>query len=141
MRSGFFDLVDRLALLDKLGDPLPKLQRLIDREAFRSTLDAVHLKPRKSLAERKPYDVVSMFEVLVLQHLYNLADKQTEYRIRDRYSFGHRRRGARPMPCARPPLQPIRWSTAARLLPLAASVRVTPSSMVISWRSSSISIR
>jgi IS5 family transposase len=28
-----------------------------------------------------------MFKVLVLQHLYNLADEQTEYQIRDRYSF------------------------------------------------------
>ena len=28
-----------------------------------------------------------IFKVLVLQHLYNLADEQTEYQIRDRYSF------------------------------------------------------
>ncbi len=28
-----------------------------------------------------------MFKVLVLQHFYNLGDDQTEYQIRDRYSF------------------------------------------------------
>ena len=29
-----------------------------------------------------------MFKILVLQQLYNLSDNQTEYQIRDRYSFG-----------------------------------------------------
>lgn len=28
-----------------------------------------------------------MFKILVLQHLYNLSDGQTEFQIRDRYSF------------------------------------------------------
>lgn len=28
-----------------------------------------------------------MFKVLVLQHLYNISDDETEYMIRDRYSF------------------------------------------------------
>ncbi|WP_330178014.1 transposase [Candidatus Vondammii sp. HM_W22] len=28
-----------------------------------------------------------MFKVLVLQHLFNLNDDQTELQIRDRYSF------------------------------------------------------
>ena len=47
----------------------------------------MHEKKRKSNAGRKPYDVVLMFKVLVLQHLYNLSDEQIEYQIRDRYSF------------------------------------------------------
>ena len=29
-----------------------------------------------------------MFKILVLQQLYNLSDDQTEFQIRDRYSFG-----------------------------------------------------
>ena len=82
------DLDRRLALLEKLGDPLPKLERLVDWETFRSTLESVYRdKPRKSPAGRKPYDVVMMFKVLVLQQLYDLADEQTEYQIRDRHSF------------------------------------------------------
>jgi len=33
------------------------------------------------------FDAVMMFKVLVLQTLYNLADEQVEYQIRDRLSF------------------------------------------------------
>jgi len=46
-----------------------------------------HEKKRKSKAGRKPYDPVLMFKVLILQSLYNLADDQVEYQIRDRLSF------------------------------------------------------
>jgi len=42
---------------------------------------------RKSSAGRKPFDVVLMFKVLVLQSLYNLSDDKTEFQIRDRLSF------------------------------------------------------
>ena len=42
---------------------------------------------RKSKAGRKPYDAVLMFKVLVLQMLYNLADAQLEYQVRDRLTF------------------------------------------------------
>jgi IS5 family transposase len=87
MQPGFFDLEDRYRTLDKLGDPLPKLSRVVEWEGFRSILERVHQKERKSNAGRKPFDVVLMFKVLVLQHLYNLADEQVEYQIRDRYSF------------------------------------------------------
>jgi IS5 family transposase len=85
-QPGFFDLDERL---HKIGakDPLVGLKELIDWEAFRSTLMVVREKERKSAAGRKPYDVVLMFKVLVLQHLYNLSDDQTEYQIRDRLSF------------------------------------------------------
>jgi len=47
----------------------------------------MHEKARKSNARRKPFDVVLMFKMLVLQTLYNLADEQVEYRIHDRLSF------------------------------------------------------
>ncbi|MCG5526422.1 IS5 family transposase [Ectothiorhodospira haloalkaliphila] len=87
MIPGLFDLEERYALLEKLGDPLPKLNRAVDWEAFRPLLAQVHDKPRKSKAGRKPYDVVLMFKVLVIQHLYNLSDDQVEYQIRDRHSF------------------------------------------------------
>lgn len=87
MQPGFFDLHDRHQQLEKLGDPLPKLAKAVDWEGFRRLLEKVHQKERKSNAGRKPFDVVLMFKVLVLQHLYNLADDQTEYQIRDRYSF------------------------------------------------------
>lgn len=87
MQPGFFDLDDRYQQLEKLGDPLPKLAKVVDWEGFRPVLEKVHQKERKSNAGRKPFDVVLMFKVLVMQHFYNLADDQTEYQIRDRYSF------------------------------------------------------
>lgn len=85
-QPSFFDLDSRL---DKLNDkdPLVRLDRLIDWENFRGTLEQARDKERKSNAGRKPYDSVLMFKVLVLQHLYNLSDEQAEYQIRDRYTF------------------------------------------------------
>ena len=86
-QPGFFDLSDREALLERLGDPLPKIDEIVDWEEFRGELERIRDKPRKSNAGRKPFDGVVMFKVLVLQQMYNLGDDQTEYQIRDRYSF------------------------------------------------------
>jgi hypothetical protein len=44
-------------------------------------------RERKSLAGRKPIDVVLMFKIVFLHGLYNLSDDQTEFQIRDRASF------------------------------------------------------
>jgi IS5 family transposase len=85
-QPGFFDLNDRYEKLNE-RDPLISLNELINWEDFRDTLNRVRRKERKSNAGRKPYDVVLMFKVLVLQHLYNLSDEALEYQIRDRYSF------------------------------------------------------
>jgi IS5 family transposase len=84
---GLFDLHDRAAKLTALGDPLVTLKAEIDFEAFRADLARVHEKPRKSNAGAKPFDVVLMFMVLILQHLYNLSDDGIEYQLRDRLSF------------------------------------------------------
>lgn len=86
-QPGFFDLADREALLERMGDPLPKIDRVVDWEGFRGELEKIRSKERKSNAGRKPFDAVLMFKVLVLQQLYNLSDDQTEFQIRDRYSF------------------------------------------------------
>lgn len=84
---GFFDVDERAAKLTALGDPLVKLKAEIDFEAFRADLKRVRQKDRKSNAGAKPFDVVLMFRVLILQHLYNLSDDGIEYQIRDRLSF------------------------------------------------------
>ena len=86
-QPGFFDLDDRFAKLDGIGDPLVKIKGAVDWEGFRAILEETQAKPRKSNAGRKAFDAVLMFQILVLQHLYNLSDDQTEYQIRDRYSF------------------------------------------------------
>ena len=85
-QPGFFDLDERYEKLNE-RDPLIHLDQLIDWESFRPVLSKVRNKKRKSKAGRKGFDVVLMFKVLVLQHLYNIADDETEYQIRDRYSF------------------------------------------------------
>ena len=87
MQPSFFDYQDRLELLERLGDPLPKLERTVNWEAFRETLGSVYKKRQPGKGGRPPYDAVLMFKVLVLQHFYNLSDDQTEFQIRDRYSF------------------------------------------------------
>jgi IS5 family transposase len=87
---GFYDLDSRLKALSAKGDPLEALEALVPFESFRAEIEAVvRLAPeeRKSNAGRKPFDAVMMFKILVLQTLYNLADEQIEYQIRDRLSF------------------------------------------------------
>lgn len=87
MQSGFFDLQNRYQKLSELGDPLEVINQVVDWERFRPVLKKALKKSRKNNAGRKPYDNVLMFKVLVLQSLYNLSDDQTEYQIRDRFSF------------------------------------------------------
>lgn len=86
-QPGLFDVEERAAQLTDMGDPLVGLKARIDWEAFRSELNRVHDKDRKSNAGAKPIDVVLMFKVLVLQQLHNLSDDGIEYQIRDRFSF------------------------------------------------------
>jgi len=87
MQTGLLDWQIRFRQLDAGGDPLPRLKTLVDWERFRPELEAVRDKERKSNAGRKPFDVVLMFKVLVLQSLYNLSDEKIEFQIRDRISF------------------------------------------------------
>lgn len=87
MQTGFFDLSDRYELLEQLGDPLPKINQVVDWEAFREVLEQIRPETDPRKGGRPPLDVVLMFKTLVLQQLYNLSDDQTEYQIRDRYSF------------------------------------------------------
>ena len=68
-QPGFFDLMDRANKLTKLGDPLVSLNRNINWEAFRSDLNTLRQKDRKSSAGAKAFDVILMFKILVLQQL------------------------------------------------------------------------
>jgi IS5 family transposase len=43
--------------------------------------------PGKEKGGRPPYDLIKMFKILILQRLYNLSDRQTEFQINDRASF------------------------------------------------------
>ena len=85
VQRGFFDTEDRYNKLNE-QDPLPKLNESIDWSVFRSVLNKTK-KVDKLKTGRPSYDVILMFKILVLQHLYNLSDEQTEFQIRDRMTF------------------------------------------------------
>ena len=87
-QRSFFDEEDRMKKISKIGDPLELLNKVIDWEMFRSTLNkAVVRKENTRKGGRPSYDVVMMFKILVLIRLYNLSDDQAEYQINDRRSF------------------------------------------------------
>jgi hypothetical protein len=79
MLNGLFDVDFRLQELDKGGDPLPKLNAMVDWNLFRADLETIRERECKSNAGRPPFDAVLMFKILILQSLYNLADDATEY--------------------------------------------------------------
>lgn len=81
------DLSERYAKLSEYGDPLERVNAVIDWSIFSPLISIAFRKQRKSAAGRKPYNRLMMFKVLVLQSLYSLSDGQTEYQIRDRLSF------------------------------------------------------
>jgi len=84
---GFLDYDIRLERIDKAGDPLKKIDEVVDWEIFRPLLQKARAKVKKSNAGAKGYDVVLLFKMLILQSLYNLSDEETEYQVLDRYSF------------------------------------------------------
>jgi IS5 family transposase len=87
LQSGFFDLENRFGKLDQLGDPLKALNAVVDWSVFEPILAKGLKQEKKSNAGRPGFDPLLMFKVLILQSLYNLADGQTEFQIRDRFTF------------------------------------------------------
>ena len=74
MKQKFASLEDRIAALTNAGDSLVGLNAHINWESFRPQLNRIHDKSRKSKAGAKPFDVVLMFKILVLQQLPKLSD-------------------------------------------------------------------
>jgi IS5 family transposase len=84
---GFFDVAKKLQELSNLGDPLEKLTKAIDWERFKPVIAKAFRKERKSNAGRPPFDYLMMFKIMILQHMYNLSDVQTQFQLIDRFSF------------------------------------------------------
>lgn len=83
---GLFSEENRLEKLSKQGDPLERLNKVVEWEYFRKVLEKVY--PKKFVkAGPKPYDPLLMFKILILQRYYNLSDGQMEYQILDRLTF------------------------------------------------------
>jgi transposase, IS5 family len=86
-QPGFFDVEDRLGELSAKGDELERLNKLVDFELFRSSLEQAVPRKDRSKGGRPAFDHVFMFKVLILQTSHNLSDERTEYLIKDRLSF------------------------------------------------------
>ena len=87
LQTGLFDLENRYASLSEAGDPLERLDAVIDWGIFRPILDRIDIKERKSAAGRKPLCRVLMFKLLILQRLHNLSDERLQFQVTDRLSF------------------------------------------------------
>ena len=86
--KGLFDEQFTIERLSEIGNPLEQISNVIDFETFRETLESKLLnKSKKNNAGAKPFDVVMMFKIMILQRYYGLGDCQVEYQIIDRLSF------------------------------------------------------
>ena len=87
-KQTLFDAENAAQKLSEIGNPLEKLDSVIDFEMFRERLEEAMVNHNtRSNAGAKQYDVVMMFKVMVLRQYYNLSYEQTEYQIIDRGSF------------------------------------------------------
>ena len=87
-KRSLFDEEFSIEKLSSIGNPLETISQVIDFEMFRPTLESKLLNlNKKSNAGAKPYDVLLMFKIMILQRYYGLGDKQIEYQIIDRISF------------------------------------------------------
>ena len=86
--KGLFDEQETYQKLSDIGNPLEKISKVIDFEIFRDLLETKLLnQDKKNNAGAKPFDVVMMFKIMILQRYYGLGDTQIEYQILDRLSF------------------------------------------------------
>jgi len=86
--KGLFDEEFTKERLSVMGNPLEAVSKVLDFEMFRESLERKLLNTnKKNNAGAKPYDVVMLFKILILQRYYGLGDSQVEYQILDRTSF------------------------------------------------------
>ncbi len=87
-KRGLFDEQESIDQLTEMGNPLERISKVLDFEMFRCELEEKLLNTnKKTNAGAKPFDVVMMFKILILQRYYGLGDTQVEYQIIDRISF------------------------------------------------------
>jgi IS5 family transposase len=88
MQLSFLDTAEsRLLELSRHGDPLERLNQVIDWQLFAPILAQTDKAHRKSNAGRPRTDSILLFKILILKKLYALSDDAVEYHIRDRLSF------------------------------------------------------
>ena len=78
MLPGLFDEQFLLRKLDQMGDPLARLDGIVDWRAFLPSIEKALGRVDAVSAGRKPYPPLFMFKILIFQSLYNLSDEDTE---------------------------------------------------------------
>jgi IS5 family transposase len=86
-QPGLFDQHFRLEELTAMGDPLAKINDIVDWSIFIPVLAEFPKPEPEGPGGRPAYDPLMMFKVLIIQNLYNLSDSQAEFQITDRMSF------------------------------------------------------
>jgi transposase, IS5 family len=86
-QKSFWDWENRHRKLSDKKSLLDRIDELIPWERFRSTIEEISERDRISKAGRKPFDLMLMFRLVILQKLYNLSDEEVEYQANDRLSF------------------------------------------------------
>ncbi|SRR6266568_704269 len=85
--SGFFDKAMRLEELHAMGDPLARLDEVIDWTLFDTVFARLPKAEPKGLGGRPSFAPAMMFKAIVIQNLYQLSDQQLEFQTTDRLSF------------------------------------------------------
>lgn len=80
---GLFSLAEHLDRLSKDGDPLKVLEGTAEFERVRPALVEGLDCSGGAKSGRPPFDLVAMFEVLVVQAQHNLSNARTAFMIRD----------------------------------------------------------
>ena len=78
MMPGLFDEQFLLRKLDQMGDPLDRLNRIVDWQALVPIIDKALGRENTPSAGRKPYPTLFMIKILIFQSLYNLGNEDTE---------------------------------------------------------------
>jgi hypothetical protein len=75
-------------LLDRLGDPLARLDTIIDWSPFVKVIDEARPdRTQSGVGGRPPIKSLTLFKCLILGEFCNLSDAALEYNITDKLSF------------------------------------------------------
>ena len=78
MMPGLFDEQFLLRKLDQMGDPLDRLNRIVDWQALVPIIEKALGRENAPSAGRKPYPTLFMIKILIFQSLHNLGNEDTE---------------------------------------------------------------
>ena len=77
----------QLNKLEKMGDPLIEINKVIDWEIFRKPLENGIRQEKYEKGGRPAWDVILMMKTIMLIAWYGLSYEGVEYQINDRLSF------------------------------------------------------